>query len=46
MLGEYDFINILEAPDIEKGKLLVDVAYVRDKLEDLAEKRDLSQFIL
>ncbi|MBN1591676.1 MAG: ATP-dependent protease ATPase subunit HslU [Candidatus Coatesbacteria bacterium] len=42
LLDEVSF----DAPDLEEKKLTVDVAYVRDKLKDLAEIRDLSQFIL
>jgi len=34
------------APDLEEREIVVDASYVREKLEDLAEKRDLSQFIL
>ncbi len=35
-----------DAPDLEKREIVVDAPYVRERLEELAEKRDLSQFIL
>lgn len=35
-----------EAPELDKTKVLIDAADVRQRLSELAEKRDLSQFIL
>lgn len=35
-----------EAPELHDSEVVVDAAYVRDKVENLAEARDLSQFIL
>ena len=34
------------APDVEQGKIVVDAAYVRDKLQDIVEDEDLSRYIL
>ena len=35
-----------EAPDMEQGKVSVDADYVRDKLKDVQEDRDLTRYIL
>ncbi|MBN2579086.1 MAG: ATP-dependent protease ATPase subunit HslU [Pirellulales bacterium] len=35
-----------EAPDMKKGKVEIDAAYVRRRLADLAQDEDLSKFIL
>jgi len=35
-----------EAPELDKRKIVVDAPYVRERLSELAEKRDLSQFML
>ena len=42
MLEELSF----EAPDMKMGKVEVNAAYVRDRLEAISEDEDLSQFIL
>jgi ATP-dependent HslUV protease ATP-binding subunit HslU len=35
-----------EAPDMEQGSVSVDADYVRDKLQDIQEDRDLTRYIL
>ena len=35
-----------DAPDMEKRDIVIDAAYVRDKLEDIVEDEDLSRYIL
>ncbi len=35
-----------DAPDMEQREVLIDAAYVRDKLEDIVEDEDLSRYIL
>jgi ATP-dependent HslUV protease ATP-binding subunit HslU len=35
-----------EAPDMHTGRVLVNAAYVKDRLEALAQDEDLSKFIL
>ena len=42
MLEELSF----EAPDMKMGKVEVNAAYVRERLEAISEDEDLSQFIL
>ena len=35
-----------EAPDMTSGKIEINSAYVKQRLEDIAEDEDLSRFIL
>ena len=42
MLEELSF----EAPDMKAGRVEINAAYVRERLEDLAQDEDLSKFIL
>jgi ATP-dependent HslUV protease ATP-binding subunit HslU len=35
-----------EAPDMDQGRVSVDADYVRDKLKDVQEDRDLTRYIL
>ena len=35
-----------EAPDLQDKQVVVDAAYVRERLEELTKDEDLSQFIL
>jgi ATP-dependent HslUV protease ATP-binding subunit HslU len=42
MLEELSF----EAPDMKTGRVQINAAYVRERLEDLAQDEDLSKFIL
>jgi len=35
-----------EAPNMEKGKFVIDVEYVREQLSEIVEDRDLSKYIL
>jgi ATP-dependent HslUV protease ATP-binding subunit HslU len=35
-----------EAPDMKQGRVVINAAYVRDRLAELAEDEDLSKFIL
>ncbi len=35
-----------EAPDMKMGRVEVNAAYVRDRLDDIAKDEDLSKFIL
>ena len=42
MLEELSF----EAPDMKRGRVDINAAYVRQRLEKLSEDEDLSRFIL
>jgi ATP-dependent HslUV protease ATP-binding subunit HslU len=42
LLDEISF----EAPDMQEREIIIDAAYVRDKLEDIVEDEDLSRYIL
>ena len=35
-----------EAPDMERGRVEIDAAYVRQRLEEVSQDEDLSKFIL
>ncbi len=35
-----------DAPDLRDTKVVIDSAFVRERLEDLSENRDLSRYIL
>ena len=35
-----------EAPDMKMGRVVINAAYVRERLEDVAQDEDLSKFIL
>ena len=37
---------LFDAPDMPAGKVVIDVGYVHDKLDDIMEDEDLSRFIL
>ncbi|HBL42492.1 MAG TPA: HslU--HslV peptidase ATPase subunit, partial [Planctomycetaceae bacterium] len=42
LLGEVSF----EAPDLKTKKIVIDAAYVQQKLHSIVEDEDLSKFIL
>jgi len=42
MLEELSF----EAPDMKMGRVEINAAYVRERLEEITEDEDLSKFIL
>jgi ATP-dependent HslUV protease ATP-binding subunit HslU len=35
-----------DAPEMKKSEIVIDAAYVRDKLENIVEDEDLSRYIL
>jgi len=35
-----------EAPEMQMGEVLINAAYVRERLEDISKDEDLSRFIL
>ena len=45
-MADGSHLAFFEAPDMSMGKVTVNLAYVNQKLEEIADDEDLSRFIL